>query len=313
MLVKLVLIIAIMSVVMIVVMIPGVFAVQDNVTIEGNLDPTNRSEELYVVRVSPSNEHRDIVFSIYDSGEVIFSKTSYFKSGSSYENFFVTFFPPLFQDDTIYTIEVKGQGLLGRQLITVHQEFTSYQSQQLPNVEPDVTPETKTSDDREAEKKAAEKKAAEKKAAEKKAAEKKAAEKKAAEKKAAEARAAEAAIRAAEARAAEARAAEARAAEAAIRAAEAKAAQDTSNFLIIAGAAIAIISLLIIVKKMKNKKSTPNTSQPPRTNTYSPPTPPSANTESSTMFFYECPRCHSADIQNNPDGSVNCPDCGYRG
>ena len=281
MLVKLVLIIAIMSVVMIVVMIPGVFAVQDNVTIEGNLDPTNRSEELYVVRVSPSNEHRDIVFSIYDSGEVIFSKTSYFKSGSSYENFFVTFFPPLFQDDTIYTIEVKGQGLLGRQLITVHQEFTSYQSQQLPNVEPDVTPETKTSDDREAEKKAAEKKAAEKKAAEKKAAEKKAAE--------------------------------ARAAEAAIRAAEAKAAQDTSNFLIIAGAAIAIISLLIIVKKMKNKKSTPNTSQPPRTNTYSPPTPPSANTESSTMFFYECPRCHSADIQNNPDGSVNCPDCGYRG
>ena len=39
MLLKLVLIIAIMAVVMIVVMIPGVFAVQDNVTIEGNLDP----------------------------------------------------------------------------------------------------------------------------------------------------------------------------------------------------------------------------------------------------------------------------------
>jgi hypothetical protein len=52
------------------------YAVQDNVTIEGNLDPTNRSEELYVVSVTPSNEHRDITFSIYGSGEVIFSKTS---------------------------------------------------------------------------------------------------------------------------------------------------------------------------------------------------------------------------------------------
>ena len=60
------------------------FAVNDNVTIEGNLNPTNRSEEWYVVKVSPSNEHRDIVFSIYDSGEIIFSKTSYIKAGGSY-------------------------------------------------------------------------------------------------------------------------------------------------------------------------------------------------------------------------------------
>ena len=44
------------------------YAVEDNVAIEGNLNPTNRSEEAYVVKVSPSNEHRDIVFSIYDSG-----------------------------------------------------------------------------------------------------------------------------------------------------------------------------------------------------------------------------------------------------
>jgi hypothetical protein len=67
------------------------------------------------------------------------------------------------------------------------------------------------------------------------------------------------------------------------------------------------------VKKMKNKKSTSNASQRTTTNPYSPPNPPSTNTESSTMFFYECPKCHSADIQNNPDGAVNCPDCGYRG
>ena len=44
------------------------YAVQDNVAIEGNLNPTNRSEEVYVVKASLSNEHRDIVFSIYDSG-----------------------------------------------------------------------------------------------------------------------------------------------------------------------------------------------------------------------------------------------------
>jgi len=295
MLLKLVLIIAIMAVVMIVVMIPGVFAVQDNVTIEGNLDPVNRTEEKYVVHMPSSNEHRDIVFSIYDSGNIIFSQETYVRPGSERAIFTVNFFPPLFQDNTIYTIDVKGPGLIGRELITINEGFTSYQSQQLPNVEPDATPEAKTSDDREAEKKAAEQRAAEKKAAEQRAAEKKAAEQRAAEQRAAEQRAAE------------------QRAEAAIRAAEAKAAQDTSNFLIIAGAAIAIISLLVIVKKMKNKKSTSNASQRTTTNPYSPPNPPSTNTESSTMFFYECPRCHSADIQNNPDGSVNCPDCGYRG
>ncbi len=32
----------------------------------------------------------------------------------------------------------------------------------------------------------------------------------------------------------------------------------------------------------------------------------------STLFYYECPSCHSNNIQNNPDGSVNCPDCNFR-
>ena len=68
------------------------FAVQDNVTIEGNLNPVNRSEELYVVTIPVSNEHKDIIFSIYDSGEIIFSKTSFIKAGTSSENFFVKFF-----------------------------------------------------------------------------------------------------------------------------------------------------------------------------------------------------------------------------
>ena len=38
-----------------------------------------------------------------------------------------------------------------------------------------------------------------------------------------------------------------------------------------------------------------------------------SNSEASTLFYYECPKCHSGDVQNNSDGSVNCPSCGYRG
>jgi hypothetical protein len=104
---------------------------------------------------------------------------------------------------------------------------------------------------------------------------------------------------------AEQRAAEARA-EAAIRASESKAAQDLTNLLIIGGITIMIISLVVVLVKRKNQKSnTPPPVSPP------PPTPPT-NTEASTVFFYECPKCHSGDIGNNPDGSVNCPSCGYR-
>ena len=81
---------------------------------------------------------------------------------------------------------------------------------------------------------------------------------------------------------------------------------------------VIVLSVIIgiVVIALKRRKSTPNRSQAPRaTSTYRPPTnpSPSGNTESSTMFFYECPKCHGADIQNNPDGSVSCPDCGFRG
>jgi hypothetical protein len=186
-----------------------------------------------------------------------------------------------------------------------------------PIVEPilksttEITPNSISTADKAAEQRAAEKRAAE--------AEDKAAKFRAeAEDKAAKFRAEAEAIaeqRLAKFRAeaeaiAEQRAAEARA-EAAIRAAEAKAAQDLTNFLIII-IAIAIISLVVVLVKRKNKKSTSNVSQSSTTSTYSPPNPPT-NTETSTMFFYECPKCHSGDIENNPDGSVNCPSCGYRG
>ena len=86
------------------------------------------------------------------------------------------------------------------------------------------------------------------------------------------------------------------------------AAQDLTDFLILGGIVIVIILLVIVLVKRKNIKSNTSPSPP-----VSPPpsTPPTDG--ASTIFFYECPKCHSGDIQNNPDGSVNCPDCGYRG
>jgi len=294
---------------MIGVMIPSVFAANDNVTIEGNLNPFNRSEELYVVKFDAVSKMTEVTFSIYSTDEyaqdAIFSSSSFVNSGRTFQNFYVTFFPPLFKDDMTYAIQVTGDGLLGRQLLTINSEFTSYNSEVEDDQSIHEQEYAKLIEEQEAEQRAAEQEYAkliQEKEEKEKAAEQRAAEQRAAEKKAAE-------QRAAEQRAAEQRAAEARA-QAAIRAAEAKAAQDLTNLLIIGGIVIVIISVAIVLAKRKNKKST--TPQRSTTGTYSPSTPPT-NTESSTMFFYECPKCHSGDIQNNPDGSVNCPSCGYRG
>jgi len=316
---------------MIGVMIPSVFAANDNVTIEGNLNPFNRSEEVYVVKFDAVSKMTEVTFSIYSiddyAQDTIFSSSSFVNSGGTFQNFHVKFFPPLFKDDMTYVIHVTGDGLLGRQLLTINSEFTSYNSeveddqsiheQEYAKLIEEQEAEQRAAEQRAAEQRAAEQRAAEQRAAEQRAAEQRAAEQRAAEQRAAEQRAAEqraAEQRAAEQRAAEQRAAEARA-EAAIRAAEAKAAQDLTNLLIIGGIAIIIISVAIVLAKRKNKKSTSNVSQSSKpSGTYRPPPPTTpTNTESSTMFFYECPKCHSGDIQNNPDGSVNCPSCGYRG
>ena len=94
---KPVFIIAIVAIAMIGVMVPSIFAVQDNVIIEGNLNPFNRSEELYVVKVDPLSEMRKITFSIYDSDGIIFSQTSYTSPGRTLQNFYVNFFPLYFK------------------------------------------------------------------------------------------------------------------------------------------------------------------------------------------------------------------------
>ena len=94
---KSVFIIAIVAVAMIGVMVPSVFAAEDNVTIEGNLNPVNRSEEMYVVSMDPSSEMREITFSVYSSDGIIFSKTSHVNSGGTFQNFYVKFFPLYFK------------------------------------------------------------------------------------------------------------------------------------------------------------------------------------------------------------------------
>ena len=126
MLLKPVFIIAIV-VAMIGVMIPSVFAVEDNVTIEGNLTPFNRSEELYVAKFDPVVENTEITFSIYDSIGIIFSSTSHINSGGTSGNFYVKFFPPLFEDNTDYTISVIGNGLVGRQIIAIKEQIRSHE------------------------------------------------------------------------------------------------------------------------------------------------------------------------------------------
>ncbi len=107
------------------------FAAQDNITIEGDENPINRSKELYVVKVSPSDEYRDIVLSIYGPDGLVSSQKSYVRAGSNYENFFVTFFPPLYQSGEKYVIEVTGPGLIGRKTITIHEQYQNIETKQI--------------------------------------------------------------------------------------------------------------------------------------------------------------------------------------
>ena len=73
------------------VIIPGVFAANDNVTIEGNLNPFNRSEELYVVKFDAVSKNTEVTFSIYSIDEyaqdAIFSSSSFVNSGGTFQNY----------------------------------------------------------------------------------------------------------------------------------------------------------------------------------------------------------------------------------
>jgi len=88
---KSVFIIVIVVVAMIGVMIPSVFAANDNVTIEGNLNPFNRSEEVYVVKFDAVSKMTEVTFSIYSiddyAQDTIFSSSSFVNSGGTFQNF----------------------------------------------------------------------------------------------------------------------------------------------------------------------------------------------------------------------------------
>ena len=200
------------------VIIPGVFAANDNVTIEGNLNPLNRSEELYVVKFDAVSKMTEVTFSIYSiddyAQDTIFSSSSFVNSGGTFQNFYVKFFPPLFKDDMTYAIHVTGDGLLGRQLLTINSEFTSYNSEVEDDQSIHEQEYAKLIEEQEAEQRAAEQRAAEQRAAEQRAAEQ--------------------------------------------RAAEAKAEQDRSNLLMLVVALVSISSIIAWIKRKNNKKSNNN-------------------------------------------------------
>jgi len=329
--------IIVIAVVVIGVMVPNVFAG----TVSNNFGLFHLDESTYEIPASADSTNLVKVYGTVetivkgDRGNILFTTPDGTTDGSSFlvtkdgnfESFFILNKNSQIGDYSVFVsygphpigtlhFSVSEKVHTSQDISTARNEFDQIESEDRAAQQRAVEREKLEARVAEAEQRAAEQRAAEQRAvaaklqaqADEWKAEQRAAEQRAAEQRAAEARAAEQRAAAAEQRAAEARA------EAAIRAAEAKAAQDLTNFLIIGGIAIMIISLVVILIKRKNKKS----SAPPRSTTRPtpPPTPPpspSGNTETSTMFFYECPKCHSGDIENNPDGSVNCPSCGYRG
>ncbi len=71
-----------------------------------------------------------------------------------------------------------------------------------------------------------------------------------------------------------------------------------------------IIGTVIAIKrfsrsKLGKKKTRPAVKKTPRRT--------QTTGEASTMFYYECPKCHAPDINNNSDGSVLCTKCGFKG
>ena len=101
------------------------FAVTDNISIEGNLNPTMYDTELYKVIASPTNDFREIELSIYGPTGKIASQKATINSGGTWTQFFVKIFPPLYNVDTTYTLEITGSGLIGRKTIKIQDESGS--------------------------------------------------------------------------------------------------------------------------------------------------------------------------------------------
>jgi signal peptidase len=85
----------------------------------------------------------------------------------------------------------------------------------------------------------------------------------------------------------------------------------------------AIVGIIVVVEKQilknKNKKKTPKTQpktfgvKPPKKGPTTPPPigKPSSTDGPSTYGYFECPNCHEPrKLEQNPDGSQFCPECG---
>ena len=95
-------------------MVNNTFAVEDNVVIEGNQSPGLYSTELYKIIAEPSDNPRTVELSVYGPIGKIASQKATFDRGGTFVQFFVKFNPPLYKVDEKYTMEISGDGLIGR-------------------------------------------------------------------------------------------------------------------------------------------------------------------------------------------------------
>ena len=101
---------------------PDAYALIDNISIEGNVNPLIYTDELYVIHVQPSTNNRDITLFMWSVDGKIASYQQGIPSNADHVNFFIKFFPPLYKVGEKYTIEVSGSGLIGRKTITINED-----------------------------------------------------------------------------------------------------------------------------------------------------------------------------------------------
>ena len=101
------------------------FAVDDNLLIEGNEFPELYDTEKYNVSVIATENSRFFELSIYGKIGKIASQEVVIPAGRTYANFFIEFNPPLYKIDTKYTMEIKGDGFIGRKILDMQDQSGS--------------------------------------------------------------------------------------------------------------------------------------------------------------------------------------------
>ena len=120
----------ILSIVVLILSPSWAFGLDDNITIDGPTQVSIPSEELYRINVSPINTSRDLTVKVFGplgspTGRIQ-SLADYkisIDAGSSYTQFFHKFTPSLYYPGVNYTIEIMGDGLVGRKTVSVVDNF----------------------------------------------------------------------------------------------------------------------------------------------------------------------------------------------